>query len=571
MLDLIPRIRDLWAGERRDLLQAAYQIADALVKSPARPSGTTLGEGFLKKGFEHLAATFDAECGGFGGRPKFPSPHNLIFLLRHWHRYKEPRAVEMVEKTLRAMRQGGIYDHLGFGFHRYATDREWLLPHFEKMLYDQAMLAMAYVETHQVTGKAGYRKVAQEVLSYVLRDMTAPEGGFYSAEDADSEGVEGKYYVWTEEEIRRVLGEKDAAVVITLFGIEKEGNFTDEATRRKTGSNILQLGRPLAEAALYLNMTEEAVEERLEVARQKLLEAREGRIRPQKDDKIMTDWNGLMIAALAKAAQAFEDPDYARSAQGAADFLLQHLRERDGRLLHRYRDGEAGIDANLDDYAFFIWGLIEVYEATFQIKYLQTAIELNNDLLERFWDNEEGGFYFSRADGEKLLIRHKEAYDGAIPSGNSVAMLNLLRLGRMSADPKLEDYAARLARAFSGTLEQAPGAHAFLLVALDFAIGPSYEVIVAGRLQAEDTKRMVQSLRSRFLPNKVVLLVPSPDEGEIAKIAPYAKEISAIEGQATAYVCSHYGCNAPTTDINTMLGQITDQRRSGSKRKGVTG
>jgi uncharacterized protein YyaL (SSP411 family) len=420
------------------------------------------------------------------------------------------------------------------------------------MLYDQAMLAMAYAETHQVTGKVGYRKVAQEILSYVLRDMTAPEGGFYSAEDADSEGVEGKYYLWTEEEIRHVLGEEDT-LVIRVFGIEKEGNFREEATGKRNGMNILHGRRPLTDVAFDLGRTEETLGEAVEMAREKLLKARETRIHPQKDDKILTDWNGLMIAALAKAAQAFDDPDYTRSAQGAADFFLQHLRKRDRRLLHRYRDGEAGIDATLNDYAFFIWGLIELYEATFQIKYLQTAIELNNDLLERFWDNEEGGFYFSPADGEKLLIRHKEAYDGAIPSGNSVAMLNLLRLGRMSADPKLEDYAARLARAFSGTLEQAPGAHASLLVALDFAIGPSYEVIVAGSLQAQDTKEMLQSLRSRFLPNKVVLLVPSPGEDEIAKIAPYAKGISAIEGQATAYVCSHYRCNAPTTDINTML------------------
>jgi uncharacterized protein YyaL (SSP411 family) len=553
MLDLIPRIRDLWAGERRDLLQAAYQIADALVKSPAPPSGTTLGEDLLKRGFEHLAATFDAECGGFGGRPKFPSPHNLIFLLRHWHRYKEPRALEMVEKTLQAMRQGGIYDHLGFGFHRYSTDREWLLPHFEKMLYDQAMLTMAYLEAYQATGNASYERVAREILAYVLFEMTAPEGGFYSAEDAESEGVEGKYYVWTEEEIRRVLGEKDAAAVISLFGIQKEGNFTDEATRRKTGLNILHLGRPLAEAGLDLHMTEEAVEERLEVARQKLLEAREGRIRPQKDDKILTDWNGLMIAALAKAAQAFDHLEYARSAQRAADFILQHLRGKDGPLLHRYRRGEAGIVATLDDYAFLIWGLIELYEATFQVRYLQAAIGLNKGLLERFWDDQEGGFYFSPVDGERLLVRSKEAYDGAIPSGNSVAMLNLLRLGKICADPKLEGYARRLGRTFSGAIKQVPGAHAFLLVALDFAIGPSYEVIVAGSPQAEDTKKMVQSLRLRFLPNKVVLLVSSPDEDKIAKIAPYAKGISAIEGKATAYVCSHYRCNAPTTDINVML------------------
>jgi len=563
MLDLIPRIRELWAGERKDLLGAAYQIADALSKSPARPSGTTLGEGFLQRGFEHLAATFDSECGGFGDRPKFPSPHNLIFLLRYWQRCKEPRALEMVEKTLRAMRQGGIFDHLGFGFHRYSTDRSWLLPHFEKMLYDQAMLTMAYLEAYQATGNAAYERVAREVLAYVLFEMTASEGGFYSAEDADSEGVEGKYYLWTEEEVRRALGEKDAALVVALFGIEREGNFQDEATRGRTGLNILHRRRTLAEIALDLNMSEETVEERLEAARQKLLGVREGRIRPGKDDKILTDWNGLMIAALAKAAQAFDDPKYARAAQRAADFILQHLRKKGGPLLHRYRDREAGIGANLDDYAFLIWGLIELYEATLQVRYLQAAVGLNKGLLERFWDDQEGGFYFSPLDGERLLVRSKEAYDGAVPSGNSVAMLNLLRLGRICADPKLEGYAMRLGRTFSGILKQAPAGHTFLLVALDFAIGPSWEVVIAGDPQADDTQEMLRAIRSRFLPHKVLLSVPCGGSSEIGDMAPYVRGMTCVEGRATAYVCSHTRCHRPTTDIDRML-DLLDQRPSRS-------
>ena len=563
MLDLIPRIRKLWADERKDLLSAAYQIADALAKPPVRPSGTTLGEGYLKRGFEHLAATFDDECGGFGGRPKFPSPHNLIFLLRYWQRYKEPQALEMVEMTLGAMRQGGMYDHLGFGFHRYSTDRAWLVPHFEKMLYDQAMLTMAYLEAYQATGNAAYERVAREVLAYVLFEMTASEGGFYSAEDADSEGVEGKYYLWTEEEVRRALGEKDAALVVALFGIEREGNFQDEATRGRTGLNILHRRRTLAEIALDLNMSEETVEERLEAARQKLLGVREGRIRPGKDDKILTDWNGLMIAALAKAAQAFDDPKYARAAQRAADFILQHLRKKGGPLLHRYRDREAGIGANLDDYAFLVWGLIELYEATLQVRYLQAAVGLNKGLLERFWDDQEGGFYFSPLDGERLLVRSKEAYDGAVPSGNSVAMLNLLRLGRICADPKLEGYAMRLGRTFSGILKQAPAGHTFLLVALDFAIGPSWEVVIAGDPQADDTKEMLRAIRSRFLPHKVLLSVPCGGSSEIGDMAPYVRGMTCVEGRATAYVCSHTRCHRPTTDIDRML-DLLDQRPSRS-------
>jgi uncharacterized protein YyaL (SSP411 family) len=452
------------------------------------------------------------------------------------------------------MRCGGIYDHVGFGFHRYSTDSQWLVPHFEKMLYDQAMLAMAYTEAYQATGKEDYKRTAREIFTYVLRDMTMPEGGFCSAEDADSEGEEGKFYLWTQEEVRQALGTEEADFIVHVFNIEKDGNFTEQATGKRSGVNILHLRKPLGELASDLNLSQHDLQQHLERLRQKLFAYREKRVHPMKDDKILIDWNGLMIAALAKGAQAFDEPEYAEVACRAADFILGNMRKADGRLLHRYRDSHAGVEANLDDYAFLVWGLIELYEAIFNIRHLEVALELTIDMVRHFWDEDGSGLYLTPDDGENLFIRKKEIYDGAIPSGNSVAMLNLLRLGRMTANSGLEEKAARIANAFSGRVKQLPSAHTQLMVALDFGIGLCCEVVIAGNAQTEDTKAMVRAIRTRFLPNKVVLFNPDERESpEIAKLAEFTKNQSSIGGRATAYVCMNYNCKLPTTDINKML------------------
>lgn len=557
MVDLIPRIKEVWETHREEVLKSADQITLALkqaTKQVSKGSYEELDESTLRVAYMELLQNFDTVHGGFGRAPKFPTPHNLLFLLRYWKRSDEDRALEMVEKTLQAMRLGGIYDHIGFGFHRYSTDPEWFLPHFEKMLYDQAMISMAYIEAYQATGKEEYERTAREIFSYVLRDMTSPGGGFYSAEDADSEGEEGRFYLWTEDEIRRTLGKEEADLIIRVFNIEKGGNFSEEATGRKTGGNILYMERPLADIASLLNLSEKELEGRLESARERLFLARERRIHPHKDDKILTDWNGLMIAALAKGAQAFNEPGYAEAAGRAVGFILNNMRRTDGRLLHRYRDGEAGIQASLCDYAFLIWGLIELYEATFDVKYLQTALDLNNDLIKHFWDDKDGGFYFTPDDGEKLITRQKEIYDGAIPSGNSVGMLNLLRLGRISANPDLEKKAARIGSAFSNTVKRYPAAYTQLMVALDFGVGPSYEVVVVGDPQSEDTKAMLQALRRRFIPNKVLLLRPADKETpDITRIAEFTRTQLSLGGKATAYVCMNHQCKLPTTDIDSML------------------
>lgn len=555
MKELIPRIRALWESSREELVSSAEKVT-ALLKQMEKEAGVTkdLGKPTLDAAYRYFSETFDECNGGFGGAPKFPTPHNLTFLLRYWRRTASKKALWMVEKTLKSLRLGGIFDHIGFGFHRYSTDSKWVVPHFEKMLYDQAMLTIAYTEAYQVTGRKEYGQTAREIITYVLRDMTAPNGGFYSAEDADTEGEEGKFYLWTVEEIMRLLPNNEAELAITVFNIEKDGNFEEEPARRKTGKNILYQKKPLTEIASDLEIPLEDIQQRLESAREKLHAAREKRVHPGTDDKFLTDWNGLMIAALAKAAQVFREAKHANATKKAAGFITSNLRDSKGRLYHRYREGEAAIPGFLNDYAFFIWGLIELYETTFEAGYLQLATSLTEDMIEHFWDEERGGFYFVADDAETVVVRKREVHDGALPSGNSVAMLNLLRLARMTGKSEFEEKAAQMLRSFSDIISKAPSAYTQTMIALDFAIGPSYEVVVVGNPQKEDTKTMLNALRKKFIPNKAVLFRPAEVEHpEITRFAEFTRDLTSKEGKATAYVCRNYICNLPTTDIEEML------------------
>src|SRR5713101_2731771 len=389
LLTLIPEVAKAWGDKHAEIVGSADQITSALQQRSGSSPGSRLTEETLTESFRQLASRFDPMRGGFLPAPKFPSPHQLLFLLRYWKRTGDVKALAIVEKTLEAMRRGGIFDQVGYGFHRYSTDPQWLIPHFEKMLYDQAMLAMAYTEAYQATHKAEYRATAEEVLEYVLRDMRAPNGGFYSAEDADSEGKEGKFYLWTEPEIRAILG--DADLVIAAYGVEKGGNFHGD--EGDVQANILRAAKTPAEIASERKLPQHGVEQRLDSARRKLFAAREKRIHPPKDDKILTDWNGLMIAALAEAAQAFDRPDYDIAPRRAAGFLLTTMRTKDGRLLHRFRAGDAAIPGKLDDYAFVVWGLLNLYESSFDVHYLQAAIDLQRVAMQHFADGRGGGFF----------------------------------------------------------------------------------------------------------------------------------------------------------------------------------
>jgi len=553
LITVLNQIGDFWDTRYEEIVSEADRVTEIIRQHTDNEAGDMPQEDAFEQAFQFFAEQFDSEHAGFGTRPKFPVPPNHSYLLRYYARSGDAKALEMVERSLVAMRQGGMYDQIGFGTHRYSTDRKWLLPHFEKMLYDQALLAIANIEAYQVTGKEVYADTAKEIFTYVLRDMTSKTGGFYSAEDADSEGEEGKFYVWKPAEVIEVVGKEKADLFNQIYNITEAGNFIEEATGEATGDSIPHLQKSLSAWAQELGKDEAELRAQLDSTRQKLFEHRESRIHPQKDDKILTDWNGLMIAAFAKGAQVFDSQEYRDAATNAADFALTTLRNDDGRLLKRYRQGEAGLAAHLEDYAFLTWGLIDLYEATFAPQYMTAAVELTDAMIEHFWDEEEGGFYMTADDSEELLLRTKKLYGGAIPSGNAVAACNLTRLHRITAN---EDYQTRfvdLLKAYGTEVNRSPSQFPQVMIALDFYYGPSKEIVIAGDPEAEDTQAMLAAIRKPFLPNKVVLVRPEGDSPEITKLAPYTASQMARDGKATAYVCENFACNLPTTDVAEMV------------------
>jgi uncharacterized protein YyaL (SSP411 family) len=561
LLDLIPKIAKVWSKQRGEILNSAEQVAATLKWYPQVSKGEELDASILDSAYGDLLNSFDENYGGFGSAPKFPSPHNLIFLLRYWKKTGHDKSLHMVEETLKKMRNGGIWDHVGFGFHRYSTDRFWLVPHFEKMLYDQAMMALAYTEAFYATGKSEYRETAEEILQYVLRDMTSSEGGFYSAEDADSEGEEGKFYLWTQKELEEVLGE-EAELIKSVFNVSDAGNFLDEIKGKKTKKNILHLKKSYSDFAKDMGLPPEKFMEHVDKARKILFENREKRVHPHKDDKILTDWNGLMIAAFARAGFVFNEPQYTQASKKAAEFIITNMVEQGSGLLHRFREGEAAISAFLDDYAFFVWGLIELSESTFNVKYLNHAIEYTKYMIEHFWDEEGGGFYSTSDFAEHLLIRHKIGYDGAIPSGNSIAMLNLVRLARITGNSELEDRAQNVNLAFSRDTKSHPLSHTQFLTALDFLMGPSFEVVIVGDLDAEDTQNILDLFRENYVPNMVLLHKITDESANIDSISPFTNNMTKINGKTTVYVCRNFSCELPTNNKEKILKMLDVNKSS---------
>ena len=559
MMDLLPQLHDAWKNQRPKIGQITEVIVKDLAQASGSHPGEPLDESALQAAYAGFRRSYDSVRGGFGSRPKFPTAHNLSFLLRHQARFGEGQALAMVANTLTKIRLGGIYDQVGLGIHRYSTDERWFLPHFEKMLYDQALFVIANVECHQVTKEESYARVARETLAYVLRDMTDPDGGFYSAEDADSEGEEGKFYLWTNDEITKILGKEKAARFTKVYNFTKEGTFVEEATKERNGANVPFLEEPLEVIAKELGLSEEKLREELEAIRKILFEVREKRVHPQKDDKILTDWNGLMISALAQAGQALDEPTYVAAASKAADYCLSTLRRKDGRLLKRSRRGNAGLPAHLEDYAFMIHGLVDLYQATFETRYLREALALTDLTLKHFWDKEGGGFFLTADDGEKLLVRAKESYDGALPSGNSIMALNLMRLARATGRTTYEEKAQALVQAFAGAIARSGQGHTQWLSALDFAIGPSLEIVIAGDPDSKEAQAMLRIVRERFIPNKVLLFRPDGDKPPIAGLAPFLENQASIDGKATAYVCRNQVCEKPVTSVKA-LAELLDKQ-----------
>jgi uncharacterized protein YyaL (SSP411 family) len=545
------QIAEVWRDQQEAVVTTADQVTEHLQGHLELQKGDgELGEGLLATALTYLNRAFDRTYGGFGSAPKFPHPMDLRLLLRIWKRFGDAAPLEMVKRTLDRMALGGIYDHLGGGFHRYSTDERWLVPHFEKMLYDNALLTSTYVEAFQATGEPFYREITEETLAYVEREMTSSEGFFYSTQDADSEGVEGKFFVWSQDEIESILGKGLADVFCYVYGVTPEGNWENHS--------ILNRAKTLEQDARMLQLSEADLRGRLQDARQRLLEARNRRIWPGRDGKALTSWNGLMIGAFALAAQALNRPNYAQTASRAADFILRTMRAKNGRLLRTYSTGSRPkLNAYLEDYSFFIDGLVSLYEATFDQRWIEAALDLAEIMLEQFWDPVEYGFFYTGKDHETLIARTKDPHDSSVPSGNSLAVLALLRLHKLTGRLDLIQKAETTLRLFHGLMSDAPYVAGQMLIALDYYLGPVQEFAVVGNPSSEDTGKVLEMIRRRFLPNKVVAFKASTKQEKAGEETIELLAGKESEGQVTTYICQNFTCHAPLVSVEAVEAALS--------------
>jgi uncharacterized protein len=539
-------------------------------------SSTVAGADALAVGVRQFQMAFDARRGGFGDQPKFPRPSELLFLLREHARTGDTEARDMALFTLRAMALGGMRDQVGGGFHRYSVDGDWRVPHFEKMLYDQAQLAISYSEAYQITKDPFFADVARDVLDYVLRDMRGQEGGFYSAEDADSllqkgrpEHAEGAFYVWTADQIREVLGDKRGAIVASYYSVAPAGNIPaqQDPQGELKGRNVLIVGQTPAEAAARSGGSEKDMRTLLAAARQELHTARAGRPHPPLDDKVLAAWNGLMISAFARTAQVLDEPRYAEAARASAAFVQSHMYDsKTGLLKRRYREGEAEVEAVVEDYAFLVQGLLDLYETSFDVRWLFWAIRLQEQQDTLFWDAASGGYFATRAEAAHVLVRMKDNYDGPEPSANSVAAMNLLRLWQVTERKDWRNKADATFAAFGDRLGSQGTSVPQLAAALDFSLSKPRQVIVAGEPGAPDTKAMFRLVHERFIPNKILLLADGgAGQEQLARWLPVIGSVTRRSGRATAYICEDYVCQLPTSDLGTAAKILDGPRKPASK------
>ena len=544
---VLQAVNTAYRTQRGDIAKAAEEVSRRLQQLTVVHQGQEpLTVDLLHETARKIADAFDNQYGGFGGAPKFPQPMIEEFLLRYYHRAGESTVLRMVEFTLQQMARGGIYDHLGGGFHRYSTDPFWLVPHFEKMLYDNALLSRLYIHAYQITGNSDYRRVVEEVLDYVRREMTDPLGGFYSSQDADSEGVEGKCYLWGPREVLEVLGQERGELFNKQFGVTWEGNFE--------GSTILSLGRDQKALAQEAGIPVEELRQLLDDARGQLLERRQQRVLPDRDDKVLTSWNGLMLRSFAEAASVLQREDYLQVAVANATFLLEHLRQ-EGRLLRSYRDGRARLKGYLEDYAFLIDGLLALYEATFYHQWLEEARTLAEQMVQLFWDEGDSAFYDTGTDHEELVMRPRDIFDNAAPCGGSLAAGVLLRLATFTGAPNYQRIAALALRSVQPYLTQAPTGVAQWLCALDYYLSTPKEVVIVGAPGDPGTQELRKAVFSRYLPNKVVA---GYDPGEVDE--PPDLELlegrEVLDGRPTAFVCENFMCQMPATDGEALARQL---------------
>ena len=575
MIELLTAVREAWQSRREKIVASAAEIIAHIRQVGGMASGKEgLDSALLDRGFAVLAAGYDPAHGGFGRAPKFPRPVVYTFLLRHYGRTGDRRALDMTLASLRHMAAGGVYDHIGGGFHRYAVDGQWRIPHFEKMLYDQAQLAVAYLEAYQVEQDPFFASVAQDILDYAMREMASPEGWFCSAEDADSplpgqpdRHGEGAFYVWGKQEIIDVLGPEQGEVFCFHYGVIPSGNVANDPHHEFAGKNILYVAHTLEETAHQYHKSEEDVGRLLERARQRLREARDRRPRPHRDDKLITSWNGQMISALARAYQVVGEPRYLEAAQRAATFVRHRMVDPStGDLLRRFRDGEAGLAGQLDDYVFLVQGCIDLYEAAFDIGWLTLAVRLTERQLALFADTEGGGFFDTPGTDSSLLVRLKSDYDGAEPAGNSVAAINLLRLGWITGNDGWRDRAMATIRAFGGRLQAQPDSLPQMLAALSFGLANPNMVVLSGRPGRPDTEIALAIIRKRLIPNRVLLMADG-GEGQawLGYWHPELAELSAPSGKTQVFICENNSCQRPITDLAELLHKLDGMGPSGKR------
>jgi uncharacterized protein len=548
LMKLLPEITMKWEKNPQQMRESGENVIKSLLSSRQATKRDMLSKSIFATALNSYKDTFDDRYGGFGNAPKFPRPHSLNFLLRRYRLTGDKELLKIVEVTLQSMRRGGIYDQVGFGFHRYSTDPKWLAPHFEKMLYDQAGLVIAYSEAYQVTGLEEYAQTVREIVTYLMRDMLAPEAGFYSAEDADSEGVEGKFYLWNETEITHLLGTDDANLFKSVYGTEEEGNFADGANVDDGGDNILHLAKPLSEFARELNISLDQLKQQMNQSLRKLFIEREKRQHPHRDDKIITSWNGLTISALARAGQALKEEQYIVRANAAADFILNKLRRKDGRLLRRYRDNEAAIPAFAEDYAFLTRGLLDLYAVTFDTKRLKQALELSNEMTRLFFNKESGDFFETAKDAETLIMRPQNAYDGAFPAASSIALEVYSRIFLLTGDIRWQQQADKLLLALSPEVKKYPAGYAQLLQSASWLLEPSREIVLAGTPGTTSFNEMLAVVKESYAPESVFILHSTDTTDEIIKLAPYVEWMRPVKDQSAAYICQDFTCQKPLTD-----------------------
>ncbi len=535
---LLNGLIEFWRDRRAEVDQSADKITGYLQDAThlERQEGE-LTDTLIRNAAGLLARAFDHSFGGFGTAPKFPHAMDLRLLLRAWKRFGDDQALEMVRVTLDRMAMGGIYDHLGGGFHRYSTDAQWLVPHFEKMLYDNALLTAAYLEGFQATHDPFYRAVVEETLAYVAREMTSPEGAFYSTQDADSEGVEGKFFVWSAGEIEHLLGQETAKILNEIYGVSPEGNWE--------GHNILNRTRSYAQDSRLMKIAEPELRKTLAEAKKKLFDVRSRRVWPGRDEKVLTSWNGLMIAAFAEASSVLGNATYAETAARAADFILTQMRGQDGRLLRTYKSGSAPkLNAYLEDYSYLLDALVSLYEATFSPRWLEAAIDLSRVMVEQFWDEAQGGFFYTGRDHEALIARTKDPQDSSVPSGNGMAATALVRLAKLTGRKDLLEKAEATFRLFRGIMASSPMAAGQMLLALDFHLGPVEEFAVVGKLLDDDTQKVLRAIQAGFRPNKIVAAWDGAKDSQVEKLIPLLAGKKAAGG-VTTYICENYTCQAP--------------------------